>query len=153
MTTTIQQFRQNNYPFFVGFETLWDTMDRIATDTRPQSFPPYNLIKRDDCNYIIELAVAGFTSDQISVKHEPERNTLTISGDQSGDSESGNVILHRGIAERNFSRTWTVADNIIVDSADLTDGILTISLEKLIPEEKKVKKISISTGKQLLTED
>ena len=152
MTTTIQQFRKSQSPFFVGFETLWDTMDRIATETRPQSYPPYNLIKKDDYNYKIELAVAGFSSDQISVSHEPERNTLTISGDQTG-SDSEASFIHRGIAERQFSRTWTVADTIIVRGADLTDGILSVSLEKLIPEEKKPKEISISTGKQLLVED
>jgi molecular chaperone IbpA len=151
MTTTIQQFRQNNFPFFVGFETLWDTMDKI-TETRPQSYPPYNLIKHDDYNYTIELAVAGFSSEQITVSHKPERNTLTIRGDQSGNSDDVS-FLHRGIAERQFDRTWTVADSIIVNSADLTDGILSISLEKLIPEEKKPKEISISTGRQLLVED
>ena len=152
MTTSIQRFRTNHSPFFVGFETLWDSMDRIATESRPQTYPPYNLIKEDDYNYKIELAVAGFTSDQIKVSHEPEKNQLTIAGDQTG-SDSESSFIHRGIAERQFSRTWTVADTIIVRGADLTDGILSISLEKLIPEEKKPKEISISTGKQLLVED
>jgi len=152
MTTTIQQFRKSQGPFFVGFETLWDTMDRIATETRPQSYPPYNLIKESDYNYKIELAVAGFKSDQISVSHEPELNQLTIEGDQTGSDNEASFI-HRGIAERQFNRTWTVADTIVVKGADLTDGILSVSLEKIIPEEKKPKEISISTGKQLLVED
>lgn len=152
MTTSIQRFRTNHSPFFVGFETLWDSMDRIATESRPQTYPPYNLIKEDDYNYKIELAVAGFTSDQITVSHEPEKNQLIIEGDQTSNTNEAS-FLHRGIAERQFNRSWTVSDTIIVKGADLTDGILTVSLEKLIPEEKKPREISISTGKQLLVED
>ena len=152
MTTSIQRFRTNHSPFFVGFETLWDSMDRIATESRPQTYPPYNLIKEDDYNYKIELAVAGFTSDQITVSHEPEKNQLIIEGDQTSNTNEAS-FLHRRIAERQFNRSWTVSDTIIVKGADLTDGILTVSLEKLIPEEKKPREISISTGKQLLVED
>ena len=102
---------------------------------------------KTDENYTIELAVAGFNKDEIEIIHEPEHNRLVVKG--SNDRE-GVDYLHQGIASRTFNRTWTVSDTIIVKDADLSDGILRIDLEDVIPEEKRPKVISISNDKKKL---
>ena len=156
-------FKSGGDPFFIGFDALWSTIEQ-AGHKNQSNFPPYNIIRTQEYSYVIELAIAGFSYDQIKIIHEPENNLLKIESDKDWKSSGGYwdrlakdeyeyQILHQGIAERNFTRTFTVSDDIVIKEAEMDDGILKIYLERIIPEEKKPRTISIKSGKQLLTED
>ncbi len=135
------------HKFTVGFDNIFDELQRVTSQTR-DNYPPYNVIKHTDDQFSIELAVAGFHDGDITV--EVESNQLTIKGEQTqnlDDLLKEIEYLHRGISARNFVRTFTLADHVEVTSALVANGILTISLERKIPEEKKPKKIAISFNK------
>lgn len=138
-----------NDPFFIGFETLFDRLGKI--EQKPVSnYPPYNIIKMSDDSYIIELALAGFNENDLNVVlHD---GNLTISANV-GDPEDDTQYLHKGIAARSFVRKFTLADTIEIENASLGNGMLRITLKNVIPEEKKPRKIPITTAeKQLLVE-
>lgn len=138
-----------NDPFFIGFDRV---LDRMHQQTPGQTnYPPYNIVKVDDDNYHIEIAVAGFTRDELDV--ELKEGVLSVEGKKE-DKETEGSYLHRGISARQFRRTFTLSDTIVVRGADFVDGILTIELENVIPEEKKPRKIAIggSSEPELLTE-
>lgn len=125
-----------NDPFFIGFDKFFD---RISNTTNQQSgFPPYNVRKVDEDTYVVELAVAGFNKDSIEITEHD--GTLTIKGERPEDSEE---YVHKGIAGRKFTRTFTLAEYMFVDSADLNDGMLYVIVKRNIPEEKKPKTIAI----------
>lgn len=135
-----------NDPFFIGFDRVLDRMhQQIPGQT---NYPPYNIVKVDDDNYHIEIAVAGFTRDELDV--ELKEGVLSVEGKKEDKETEGNY-LHRGISARQFRRTFTLSDTIVVRGAEFLDGILTIELENVIPEEKKPRKIAIgSEDKKLL---
>ena len=143
--TTFFSFTNKYDPFFVGFDRLFKEMETFKIN-RQGNYPPYN-VSQDGDNYTIELALAGFKESEISITYEPGK--LTVTG--SNDKKNGEY-LHKGIATREFTKTWTVADTIEVDSAVLEDGVLTIELINVIPESNKPHYIPISSGKQLLSE-
>lgn len=127
----------------IGFDRLFDDLNRTFVNRGSEgNYPPYNIVKHDDTNYTVELAVAGFSQEEIEV--EVKENMLTVKGEktQTADSE-GYEYLHRGISARTFIRTFTLADNVEVKEANVSNGILTIALEHIVPEEKKAKKIQI----------
>ena len=140
MTTLLSTLNRFD-PFFVGFDKLFNQMSTFDNSDRKQpNYPPYNIIQKDDNTYTIEVALAGFTQEQIKVTHLPETNNLVI----EGSNEDGNTqYLHQGIASRKFQRSWTVADTIEVMDAKLSDGVLRIQLQNVIPDEKKPKQIEI----------
>ena len=118
----------------IGFDRVFDAVQRLHTVEGGQSnsFPPYNIKKLDDENYEITLALAGFKKSELSVVVED--GSLVVKGEQE---KSEDEFLHKGIAERNFTRTWALADEVKVSGSKLEDGVLTISLVHEIPEEKK----------------
>jgi molecular chaperone IbpA len=125
-----------NDPFFIGFDKMFN---RITNTTNNQSgFPPYNVRKIDEDTYVVELAVAGYNKDSIEITEHD--GTLTIKGERPEDAEE---YLHKGIAGRKFTRTFTLAEYMYVDSAELKDGMLHILIKRDIPEEKKPKNITI----------
>lgn len=127
-----------NDPFFIGFDRM---LNRMQAPTPGQSnYPPYNIIKTDDNNYELQLAIAGFKYDDLEITLEDGK--LTIAGNQTVEPSAD--YIHKGISARNFSREFTLMDTIIVNGATLEDGILTVQLENVIPEEKKPRKIDIS---------
>ena len=126
---------------FLGFDSLFDslrTFSEIGEDSR--SYPPYNINRIDDLNYQIEMALAGFSKTDIDIKYAD--NQLTIKSVDSEDKEEKET-LHRGISKRKFSRTFTLAEDMKVNGAELKDGMLLIELEKIVPEEKKPRTIDI----------
>ena len=146
MTSTIFQHLNKYDPYFVGYDKIFNRLN--AFELNPASggnYPPYNIIRNGE-NYTIELAVAGFNEDEIEIIHEPEHNRLIVKGSNDRDNVE---YLHQGIASRTFNRTSTVSDTIVVNSADLSDGILRIDLENVVPEEKKPKVISINNAKKI----
>ena len=132
-------------PFSVGFDNLFDDFDRIYkyNSSSINHYPPYNIRKVNDTDYVIELAVAGFGKKDIKVKSQ--ENTLTISSakDEQDVLDKDESVLHRGISKRSFTRNFTIADDVVVKGANLKDGLLSVSLEKIIPEEKQPKVFTI----------
>ena len=129
-------------PFSVGFDELFDHFNNHLEYTVKQntSYPPYNINKIDDLTYQVEMALAGFSKDDIEVKYSD--NQLTIKSVESkGKSEK--ETLHRGISKRHFTRTFTIADDVKVNGAELKDGMLYVDLEKIVPEEKQPRTITI----------
>ena len=127
-------------PFSVGFDDLFDHFNNQLEIKQTVSYPPYNINRIDDLNYQIEMALAGFSKTDIDIKYAD--NQLTIKSVDSDDKVEKET-LHRGISKRKFSRTFTLADDIKVNGAELKDGMLLIDLEKIVPEEKKPQTIDI----------
>lgn len=127
-------------PFSIGFDSLFDTFDRVGEIHKSETYPPYNIKKLSDEKFAIEMAVAGFSKKDITVEHQ--ENTLTIKSVPS-ESKTEEEYVHQGISKRNFTRTFTVADDVVVKGASLKDGMLSVELERIIPEEKKLKVIDI----------
>lgn len=131
--------------FGVGFDSMLDDLERFASQQSGTNYPPYNIIKQGENTFAIELAVAGFKEGDINV--EVERNQLTVRGEQSSSIDKPIEYVHRGISARNFVRSWTLADHIVVNSAFVQDGILTINLERVVPESERPKQIKINYNK------
>ena len=131
--------------FFVGADQLAKNLkknaDWLANTAVNGTFPPFNLKKVDENKYVIEMAVAGFARQDIELTLEDNR--LVIKGETKSDESDEGSYLHRGIAGRNFTRTFTLADNVVIDNAELINGMLKVWMEHLIPESKKPKKIDI----------
>ncbi|MEO1040261.1 MAG: Hsp20 family protein [Pseudomonadota bacterium] len=131
------------YRTIVGFDRLADMMDSAAKLEPGAGYPPYNIEQLGENEYRIELAVAGFSSEDLDV--EVQENVLTVTGRRErGEDEVERSFLHRGIAERSFERRFHLADNVLVQDAELRDGLLAIRLEREIPEAKRPRQISIN---------
>ena len=122
----------------VGFDNIFDQLSTLSDFDIP-NYPPYNIKKIDKENYQLEMALAGFSKDEIDV--EVKENTLTISARTSDKEEDS--FVHQGIARRAFKRRWTLAEHLEVDEAKLKDGILIVKMKLNLPEEKKPKTITI----------
>lgn len=125
----------------LGFENAFAALDNAshllaATHT---AFPPVNVIKKDDYNFILELAVAGYKQDEIEIT--AERNSLKVTGKKT-ETDDRNYLV-KGIAGRKFARQFVLSDTVVVRDAALADGILSIQLENVVPEEQKLRKIDI----------
>lgn len=128
-------------PTTIGFDRLFDALESIERNTTNNTYPPHNIVKVDDNNYIVELAVAGFKEDEIEI--EKVKNELVIKGDKK-ESDARN-FLHRGIATRTFRKTVQLASSVQVNGASLQDGILSVELENIIPKEDLPKRIPIAS--------
>jgi len=135
--------------FSVGFDNIFDDLMRInMQQSSGSNYPPYNILKHDDDNFTIELAVAGFNEGDISITLD--KNILTISGEQTqtlDELDTTIEYLHRGISARSFNRTFTLAEHVEVLNAHSVNGILKIKLIRNIPEDSKPKQIDISYKK------
>ena len=128
-------------PTALGFENSFAALDNAAhLPTASQSaFPPVNIVKKDEYNFVVELAVAGYKQDEIEIT--AERNSLKITG-KKGDEDTREYLV-KGIAGRKFARQFVLSDTVVVRDAALADGILSLHLENVIPEEQKPRKIAI----------
>ena len=132
---------------FDEFDRLFDSV--FSTNNKGSSYPHYNIVKHDKNIYQITMAIAGFDQEQINISQEG--NLLTVKGDMESDKENDKTeFLYRGIANRNFERKFELADTVKVVKADLKNGLLSIDLEREIPEHQKPRKIEINT-ENLLT--
>lgn len=131
---------------FDRFNDLFETMMKETDSASDTAYPPYNIEKYGDDNYVITLAVAGFSDEDLNIMVEHDR--LSVSGriEAKDEADIEKNYLHRGIATRAFERSFRLADHIRVESADLKDGLLTVNLLREIPEEKKPRMIPISAG-------
>ena len=127
----------------LGFDKFFDDVEKLMSMDVQKSvsnFPPHNILKLNESHYIVELAVAGFSKDEIDIS--VENGTLTVKGVKE-EKESTVQYLHKGIGTRSFTKTLTISDTIEVRGAEFKDGILRIGLENIIPEHKKPRKIEI----------
>jgi molecular chaperone IbpA len=140
-------------PFYratVGFDRVFDLLDNVAGQNTGNGYPPYNIEKAGENAYRIVMAVAGFSEAELSLTQK--ENELVVTGQTAPNGEDGRQYLYRGIAGRNFERRFQLADHVKVAGAKLANGLLTIELQREIPEEKKPRAISIvAEGKPALT--
>ena len=146
-TLTLRSFDVPSiHKFGIGFDSMFDELMRVSSQQSQQNYPPYNVVKHTEDKFVIELAVAGFREGDITVT--VEKNILTIEGDRfENETETPVEYLHRGISSRSFTRTFTLADHVEVVDASSQDGILSITLERKVPEELQPKKIAITFNK------
>jgi len=128
-------------PLSVGFDDMFDHFESMF-DVPTINYPPYNLVKTGDNKFNIEVALAGFNKKDINVTSENNMLTIESKQDEKSKDKDGEVI-HKGISKRYFKRSFTIADDVEVKGAELKDGLLKVSMEKIIPESKKLKTITI----------
>jgi molecular chaperone IbpA len=134
----------------IGFDRLFDLMDQSLRLEPEDNYPPFNIVRTGEDHYRISLAVAGFRPGQINVT--VNQNVLIVTGTAETKSDEGEY-LHRGIAARSFERRFNLADHVQVKSASLEQGLLTIELERELPEAMKPRRIEIQTGKAIGADD
>ena len=126
-------------PNAVGYDKLFDNLSRyVDNNVSSTGFPPYNIRKEGDYHYVIEMALAGFSKEDIEI--EVADGTLSVRSDKKDDAADN---LYRGISFRKFNRKFTLSDDIVVNDAALDNGMLTINLERVVPEEKKPRLIEV----------
>ena len=132
-----------NDPFLVGFDQIFDRLVSTGTaSAQAPSYPPYNIVKVNETDFRIELAVAGFKEEELSITVLEDKLTVESNKDHSA-SGGEEKLLHQGIAERNFKRIWTLSPTVRVTGALFEDGFLSVFLKNEIPEEAKPQKIKI----------
>ena len=144
MTNALSIFNQLR-PVTIGFDDIFEDFgkmfdENILRGSYKQSYPPYDIVKVTDNKYNIQIALAGYSKKDIEVK--VEENALSVKSIRESSEEKQEVI-HQGISKRYFERQFTIADDVEVLGAELKDGLLTVSLERIIPEHKKAKTIAI----------
>jgi molecular chaperone IbpA len=128
------------HKFGIGFDNMFDELMRMNSQ-QSQNYPPYNVVKLSDDNFYIEVATAGFSEGEIDI--QLDNRLLTIKGSKKREDASPEY-LHQGISNRDFVREFTLAEHVEVSNALIKDGILTVFLERKIPEERKPKTIAIT---------
>ena len=139
------------YPQFVGFDQLFNELERIVEGQavpKLNTFPPHNVLKVDDSHYVVEMAVAGFSKEEINIQLD-DGILLIVKGDKKEKEEF--EYMYRGIATRSFTKSIRLINTIEIRGAEFKDGILRIALENVIPENKKPRKIEIGTNLQMAT--
>jgi molecular chaperone IbpA len=134
ITSLFPQFNR----WAIGFDPLFDTFRTVSSTAKTSGYPPYNIYKNKD-TYVLELAVAGFAKEDLTIS--VKELTLTVEGELSTPQEEA---LHKGIATRDFKQDFVLAEYVVVKGAELKDGLLRITLEQELPEEKKAKTIEIA---------
>jgi molecular chaperone IbpA len=138
---------------FIGFDHIWNDIARLSEMSDNKLYPPHNVVRKDETHFSVELALAGYSKDDLTV--EVKDGILVVAGGKT-DGEQEREYLHRGISAKKFTRTFRLSEHVVVDGADFKDGLLVIDLRVEIPEEKRPRQITIGKTKgkkQLLTED
>jgi molecular chaperone IbpA len=133
------------HKFGIGFDNMFDELMRVTSQQTNSNYPPHNVIKTGDNTVTIEVAVAGFAEGEIDISME--KRVLTIAGARQTQEDSAHEYLHRGISSRDFRHTFTLAEHVEVKSAAICNGILSVYLEREVPEEAKPKSIAITYQK------
>jgi len=145
MTKNLSIFN-NLRPLTVGFDDMFDHFEHMMDDSFFRgtlgNFPPYNIVKTGENTYDVELALAGFSKKDIEVEYKENLLTVKSKKQEETKDEDGNII-HRGISKRMFSKSFTIANDVEVKGAELKDGLLKVSMERIVPEHKKAKLIDI----------
>ncbi len=132
----------------IGFDRLARLMDNARSAPEGNGYPPYNIEKTGDDSYVLTMAVAGFSESELDIT--AQENTLTIAGRPQAQPEDGRRFLHRGIAGRAFERRFVLADHIVVEGADLANGLLHVALRRVVPEALKPRRIPVQPGRPVI---
>ena len=147
LNTTFDSIWRDISPFAVGFDRTFNTLELLASSrAKETNYPPYNIRKISEYQYAIELAVAGFEDKDIDIELVEE--TLTIKGNRPKEASDG--LLHQGLAARDFVKKFVLSDDMEIKGAALSNGMLYIGLERIIPDEKKPRKIKLTSKSKLL---
>ena len=134
-------------PLTVGFDSVFDNFERMFSDdffSTSSNYPAYNIVKTKDNHYDVEVALAGFNKKDIKVSYADGQLSIeSVKNNSAKEKDENGNVIHRGIAKRYFKKSFSVADNCEVKGAELKDGLLRVSLERLIPEEQKPRVIEI----------
>ena len=144
LRNALQAFDYNHMtPYAVGFDRTFDRLfDYVTHQAESTGYPPYNIQKTEDYKFEIEMALAGFDKKDIEI--EVAEGVLTVKSLRDKDTgTTDDYTLYKGISQRNFTRKFTLADDIVVKGAELKNGMLTINLERIVPEEKKPQLITV----------
>ena len=133
-------------PFSVGFDSIFEEFDRMleSTERYSSNYPPYNIHKLNEKDYKIEIALAGYSKDDIELEFKESTLTVRNKAKEKVVNEEGNGVIHKGISTRQFERSFTISEDIKVKNAELKNGLLNIDLERIIPEDKKSRLIEIN---------
>lgn len=126
----------------VGFDRLFDDFEARFANQINNNYPPYNVIRTGENNYEIQIAISGFNKDEVTV--EVDQDQLIVKGERKRDEDGSYEYLYRGLATRDFKRSWALADHMEVDNASIKNGILTVYLKRVIPETLKPRQVRIS---------
>ncbi|GIT60672.1 MAG: heat-shock protein Hsp20 [Gammaproteobacteria bacterium] len=147
LNTTFDSIWRDISPFAVGFDRTFNTLELLASSrAKETNYPPYNIRKISEDQYAIELAVAGFEDKDMDIELVEE--TLTIKGNRPKEASDG--LLHQGLAARDFVKKFVLSDDMEIKGAALSNGMLYIGLERIIPDEKKPRKIKLTSKSKLL---
>ena len=147
LNTTFDSIWRDISPFAVGFDRTFNTLELLASSrAKETNYPPYNIRKISEDQYAIELAVAGFEDKDIDIELVEE--TLTIKGNRPKEASDG--LLHQGLAARDFVKKFVLSDDMEIKGAALSNGMLYVGLERIIPDEKKPRKIELTSKSKLL---
>ena len=137
---------------FIGFDHVWSEIERLSDMADNKQYPPHNVVKHTESKFSVELALAGYCKDDLTV--EVKDGILVIQGIGRPNHEAfvDREYLHRGISAKKFTRTFRLSEHVVVDGADFKDGLLVIDLRVEIPEEKRPRVIAIGNKQQLLNE-
>ena len=143
-------------PRILGFEPTFQRLERVVNQPRNDSFPPHNIVySKNTESFKVELALAGYAKEDINITLQEQVLTVETKELETSNNDEANYI-HQGIAQRKFRKTFTLGEFLVVEGADFTNGLLTITINKELPEEKKPKTIEINSKKtkkkSLLTE-
>ena len=147
LNTTFDSIWRDISPFAVGFDRTFNTLELLASSRANETnYPPYNIRKVSEDQYAIELAIAGFEEKDIDIELVEE--TLIINGKRPKEASDG--LLHQGLAARDFIKKFVLSDDMVIKGAALSNGMLYVGVERIIPDEKKPKKIELTSKSKLL---
>jgi molecular chaperone IbpA len=150
MTTYVTLDLPTLHRSFVGFDQLFEEINRSFTVAKQDNYPPHNIIRTGDNRYVIEMAVAGFMETELDIEtvtNNYGQNVLTIKGERKREEDADRQYLHRGLATRNFERSFPLNENVDILNATVANGILSVYLEHRVPETQKPKKVAITYSK------
>jgi len=126
----------------LGFDEIFNNFEHRFANQINNNYPPYNIIKKDENNYELEVAVTGFAPEEVTV--EIDQNQLIVRGERKREDDADTQYLHRGLATRDFNRVWTLAEHMEVDTGTIKNGVLRIALERVVPEALKPRVLKIT---------
>jgi molecular chaperone IbpA len=126
----------------LGFDSLFNDLEGRFANQANNNYPPYNILKHSDDSYELEVAVTGFAQEEITV--EIDQNQLIVKGERKRDEETDTQYIHRGLAARDFTRSWTLAEHMEVGEGRIKNGVLTIELKRVVPEALKPRVLKIN---------
>ena len=125
----------------LGFDSLFNDFEQRFANQINNNYPPYNIVKKDDNNYELEIAVTGFAPEEVSV--EIDQNQLVVKGERKREDDEDTQYIHRGLATRDFTRSWTLAEHMEVNTGSIKNGVLRVAIQRVVPEALKPRQLKL----------